>query len=143
MPAADARLPIEAEKLLIASAFHDAQWLATSRRDLEPAHFGDPKHQELWRAIRATAPEGGIADEITLFAELTRTNRAAVAGGIAYVNECSSALLGITPSTQRWQQVVEEAARQRSIATALDSLRTSRVRSPPPSSPSAPPLSLR
>jgi len=119
MPAAHARLPIEAEKHLIASAFHDAAWLATARRDLEPSHFADPRHQELWQAIRTTVPEGGIADEITLFAELRRTNRDGLAGGIAYVNECSSLLLAPTPSTLRWQSIVEEAARQRAIAKEI------------------------
>lgn len=124
MPAADARLPIEAEKHLIASAFHDAAWLSTARRDLEPSHFGDPRHQELWAAIRTSAPEAGVADEITLLAELNRANRLPMVGGIGYLNEVSSALLGITPATARWQQIVEEAARQRAIAKAIESLRT-------------------
>jgi archaellum biogenesis ATPase FlaH len=124
MPAADARLPIEAEKHLIASAFHDAQWLSVARRDLDPTHFADPRHQELWAAIRSSAPEAGVADEITLYAELTRTNRADLAGGIAYVNECSSLLLSATPSTLRWQSIVEEAARQRAISKAVTLLGT-------------------
>lgn len=124
MPAADARLPIEAEKHLIACAFLDAAWLTVARRDLAPSHFGDPKHQELWSAITASAPEGGPADEITLIAHLQQTGRADLAGGIAYVNECSSLLTAVGPSVHRWQQIVEEGARQRAVAREIASLGT-------------------
>jgi hypothetical protein len=124
MPATDARLPIEAEKHLIASAFLDAAWLTIARRDLSPAHFGDPKHQELWAAITASAPEGGTADEITLIAHLQQTGRTDLAGGIPYVNECSSLLTAVGPSVHRWQQIVEEGHRQRAIASSIASLAT-------------------
>lgn len=124
MPADDSRLPIGAEQHLIASAFHDAAWLSTARRDLSAAHFAEPRHQELWQAIITATKDGEVADEITLLAELTRTNRLDLAGGIAYVNECSSLLLGQSSATPRWQQIVEEAHRQRAIAKAVAMLGT-------------------
>jgi len=124
MPATDARLPIEAEKHLIASAFLDASWLTIARRDLAPAHFGDPKHQELWQAVIESAPEGGTTDEITLSAHLQQSGRIAMAGGMAYINECSSLLTTVGLSVHRWQQIVEEAARLRAVAREIALLGT-------------------
>ena len=123
MPAALSHLPVEVEQNLIANAFHDGAWLSVARVDLLPSQFCEPKHQEMWRAIIASAPDGAEADEQSVIHELNRTNRLDMVGGVPGVNSFSS-LLQCAAITQarRWQEIVEEAAKKRALITSLEQI---------------------
>ena len=123
MPAALSHLPVEVEQNLIANAFHDGAWLSVARVDLLPSQFCEPKHQEMWRAIIASAPDGAAADEQSVIHELNRTNRLDMVGGVPGVNSFSSLLQGpAITQARRWQEIVEEAAKKRALITSLEQI---------------------
>lgn len=123
MPAAPTALVIDAERNLIANAFHDPAWLATAKRDLTPAHFACPKHQIIWRAIIDTTEDGFPADEISILADLEISQSTDHAGGRAYINELGSLHYGPQPSVNRWQSQMLAEGRMRSLINGLDILR--------------------
>lgn len=114
---------IEAERHLIACAFHDAAWLAAAKRDLRPDQFAEPRHQILWRSIVDTTSDGAPADEVSILADLEQSRLIDNAGGRSYVNELGTLLYGPSPSVARWQQQIVDADRARSLAVSLDILR--------------------
>ena len=116
-------LPVEAERHLVASAFHDPDWLASARRDIEPAHFADPRCQEMWAAVVATTEDAPIADELSVVAHLRLKGRLDLAGGAATVSETASLLMGPTSATARWQRIVTDAHRSRVLSAALATVR--------------------
>ena len=116
-------LPVEAERHLVASAFHDPDWLASARRDIEPAHFADPRCQEMWAAVVATTEDAPIADELSVVAHLRLKGRLDLAGGAATVSETASLLMGPTSATARWQRLVTDAHRSRVLSAALATVR--------------------
>jgi len=124
MPAAPSVVLLDAERHLLAAAFHDGPWLATAKRDLAASVFTEPKHQTIWSAIVASTQDGNAADEISVTADLTQHRLLETAGGHAYVNELSSLLLGPTPAVARWQSQVLEAAKGRTLAIALENAKT-------------------
>lgn len=117
-------VPVDAERMLLASAFIDARWLTTARVDLTPLHFSEPKHQEIWQAILLTAPEAGTADEVSLIAHLSQSQRLDLAGGASTVSELGSMLMSPSQAVERWQKMVEDGARLRAIARAISQLHT-------------------
>lgn len=114
------RFPIEAERGVIASAFFDADWLATARHELEPRHFCEPAHRALWQAILATHQEGLPADELSLLTFLQANGGADTVGGIAGINAVSGSLHGPTPNVARWQAQVLDGHRLRLIRESLE-----------------------
>ena len=117
MPATNPDLhPVEAERLLLANAYHDADWLQLARADLTPEHFCEPAHQAHWRAIVSTTRDGDPADELSVIAALRSSEELDLVGGQSGVNIVSSGLPGPAPQARRWQQQVLDAHRLRLFA---------------------------
>ena len=122
MPATNPDLyPVEAERLLLANAYFDADWLRLARADLRPDHFGDPAHSLHWSAILATTSDGDPADELSVMAHLSEHEREQL-GGQTGINAISSSLHGAAPQAKRWQEQVLTAAKLRAFATSAKSL---------------------
>ena len=122
MPATPSDLVIEAERHLLASAFVDARWLAAAKRDIEPRHFAEPRHQIIWAAIVSSTADGIEADELTVTATLTASGQIEQIGGAAGLNAITATLYSPSPAVARWQQTVLDAAKTRVMRLALDGL---------------------
>jgi hypothetical protein len=123
-PQPPSAVQLDAERYLLANAFHDAAWLATAKRDLAPANFACPKHQTIWRSIIDSTPDGNPADEISILADLELNHLTDQAGGRIYINELGSLLYGPSPSVNRWQEQILSANKSRSLLNGLDILRS-------------------
>jgi len=123
-PQPPSAVQLDAERYLLANAFHDAAWLATAKRDLIPSHFACPKHQTIWRSIIDSTPDGNPADEISILADLELNHLTDQAGGRTYLNSVSSLLYGPSPSVNRWQEQILSAGKSRSLLNGLDILRS-------------------
>jgi hypothetical protein len=122
MPAPIDSVTLEAERLLIASAFVDAHWLASARHDLRPDHFAEPKHQTLWQAILDTTGQlNETANENSMSVWLTQHKRIEQVT-VAEMNAITTLAPYPTPSTRRWQEHVITSHKTREIARAASLL---------------------
>lgn len=83
--ARDLAVDLRAEQAVLGAALNRPavlDWL-----ELEPEAFWDPRHQHVWRAMRALADARKPVDEITLAAELQQAGRLALVGGQLYLAE--------------------------------------------------------
>jgi archaellum biogenesis ATPase FlaH len=108
--------PVEAERLLLANAYFDADWLKVCRADLRPEHFCEPAHQSYWAAILATTEDGKAADENSVTAVLTERKQLDLVGGSVGINAISSSLYAPAPQASRWQDKVLAASRLRDFS---------------------------
>lgn len=119
MPATE-RFPRDAERHLLAAAFHDPDWLATARELIKPEHFCEPAHGAVWQAIVSSTKAGEVTDEITLTAALRATSDLERVGGAPAVNDLGSLIIGPTPAVTRWQQAVLDGHRLRTLRDTLE-----------------------
>lgn len=122
MPATPSDLHLEAERHLLASAFVDGPWLAAAKRDIEPRHFADPKHQAIWASIVATTEDGAEADELSVTADLTAAGTLEQIGGVSGLNAITATLYSPSPAVGRWVQMLMDAHKARLMHTALEGL---------------------
>lgn len=122
MPATNPDLyPVEAERLLLANAYFDADWLKVARADLRPEHFCEPSHRLHWQAILSATADGVEADELSVMQNLGEHDLLQV-GGPAAINGISSSLSGPAPQAKRWQEQVLTAAKLRAFAASAKGL---------------------
>ena len=116
-PSLDIRL--EAERIVIGNAFHDADWLATAAKDAQPDLFLEPRHRILWRAIRETHQPGQPADEVSVMAHLQQEGTLEQVGGYASIAEFPNALLGPAPFAARHLESFKEDAKKAKVVEAM------------------------
>jgi hypothetical protein len=113
---------LEAERIVIGNAFHDADWLAVAAKDAQPDLFLEPRHRIVWRAIRETHRPGQPADEVAVMAFLQQEGALEQVGGYASIAEFPNSLLGPAPFATRHLESFKEDARKRKVVDAMQRL---------------------
>ena len=86
---------LEAEQALLGALLANNKAFERVSDFLEPEHFADPVHGAIFRAIRTRCERNQIADPVTLRAELEHSGVLNEVGGIAYLAQLLSAMVGI------------------------------------------------
>ena len=92
------RLPpanLEAEQALLGALLANNKAFERVSEFLAPEHFADPIHGAIYQAIRTRCERNQIADPVTLRGELEGSGVLADVGGIAYLAQLLSAMVGI------------------------------------------------
>jgi len=86
---------LEAEQALLGALLANNKAFERVSDFLEPEHFADPVHGAIFRAIRVRCERNQIADPVTLRGELEHSGVLNDVGGIAYLAQLLSAMVGI------------------------------------------------
>jgi len=86
---------LEAEQALLGALLANNKAFERVSDFLEPEHFADPVHGAIFRAIRTRCERNQIADPVTLRGELEHSGVLNEVGGIAYLAQLLSAMVGI------------------------------------------------
>jgi replicative DNA helicase len=86
---------LEAEQALLGALLANNKALERVSDFLQPEHFADPVHGAIFKAIWTRCDRNQIADPVTLRAELEHTGVLNDVGGIAYLAQLLSAMVGI------------------------------------------------
>ena len=106
---------LEAERAVLGSLMLDAAAAAEVRDILYAEDFYAERHALIYRAAVALTDRGDPIDEITLRAQLERSNMVGRAGGIGYIAELTLTVPTAT-SVKHWAQIViDHAIRRRLI----------------------------
>jgi replicative DNA helicase len=92
------RLPpanMQAEQALLGALLANNKAYEQVSEFLIPAHFADPVHGRIYQAIARRIDAGQLADAITLKAEFEHSDALQEVGGIAYLGQLLSAMVGI------------------------------------------------
>ncbi len=92
------RLPpanLQAEQALLGALLANNKAYERVSDFLIPEHFADPVHGRIFQAIARRVEAGQLADAITLKAEFEHTDALQEVGGIAYLGQLLSAMVGI------------------------------------------------
>ena len=113
---------LEAERIVIGNAFHDAEWLATAIKDAQPDLFLEPRHRIVWRAIRDTTTPGNPADEVAIMALLQQEGTLEQVGGYSSIAEFPARLTGPAPFAARHLESFKEDAKKQRVVEAMKRL---------------------
>jgi len=86
---------LEAEQALLGALLANNKALERVSDFLQPEHFADPVHGAIFKAIWTRCDRNQIADPVTLRAELEHAGVLNDVGGIAYLAQLLSAMVGI------------------------------------------------
>jgi replicative DNA helicase len=86
---------LEAEQALLGALLANNKAFERVSDFLEPEHFADPVHGAIFRAIRIRCERNQIADPVTLRGELENAGVLNEVGGIGYLAQLLSAMVGI------------------------------------------------
>src|SRR5271166_1299329 len=92
------RLPpanIQAEQALLGALLANNRAFERVADFLQPEHFADPVHGRIYQAIARRVDAGNLADAITLKAEFEHAGVLDEVGGVAYLGQLLSAMVGI------------------------------------------------
>jgi replicative DNA helicase len=92
------RLPpanMQAEQALLGALLANNRAYERVSEFLVPEHFADPVHGRIYQAIARRVDAGQLADAITLKAEFEHSDALHEVGGIAYLGQLLSAMVGI------------------------------------------------
>jgi replicative DNA helicase len=92
------RLPpanMQAEQALLGALLANNRAYERVSEFLIPEHFADPVHGRIYQAIARRVDAGQLADAITLKAEFEHSDALTEVGGIAYLGQLLSAMVGI------------------------------------------------
>ena len=82
---------------------------------LAPEHFADPVHGRIFQAIARRIDQNQIADPITLRAELEHSDSLAEVGGIAYLTQLLTAMVGIINASDYGRAIYDSWVRRQLI----------------------------
>src|SRR5271157_3619585 len=92
------RLPpsnLQAEQALLGALLANNKAYERVSEFLVPEHFADPIHGRIFQAIQRRAEAGQLADAVTLKAEFEHSGVLEEVGGVAYLAQLLSAMVGI------------------------------------------------
>lgn len=85
----------QAEQALLGAILANNRAYEKVSEFLAPAHFADPVHALIYERLSARIERGQMVDAITLRAELEHDDLLADAGGVAYLAQLLTAMVGI------------------------------------------------
>src|SRR5687768_7001613 len=87
---------------------------AVSQIDITPDDFYDPKHREVFAAMRALEAKGRPIDPVTIEDQLQQTGKLAIVGGISFLSD----LIGFVPTADNiayYATIVQDKAMARRV----------------------------
>lgn len=114
----------EAEQSVLGGLMIDPDaMLRIADRRLQPGHFYDARHREIWTAIVDLVARRQPVDIITTFERLDGAGKAADCGGLPYLNDLAQSVPSAA-NIGRYAEIMVEKAMRRAILAATDQAQT-------------------
>lgn len=94
---------------------------ALAQVELRPDEFYDPRHREVFTAVRALQGRKKPIDPVTLEAELTRDGKLAAVGGLSFLSELMDSV-PTADNVEHYAALVADAALKRRVIVAASEL---------------------
>lgn len=110
---------LEAEQALLGALLANNKALDRVGESLQPGHFAHPAHARIFEAIRRRVDAGQVADIVTLRAEFENAGTLGEVGGVAYLGQLLTAVVGIINAAE-YARVIEDCWRRRQLIDACE-----------------------
>ncbi len=117
------RLPpsnMQAEQALLGAMMANPKAYHAVAEFLQPEHFADPVHQSIYRAIARKISQGGVADAVWLSSFFGNSPILDEVGGIQYIAQLLSSMVGIINALEYGKLIAEDWARRELISVGAD-----------------------
>jgi replicative DNA helicase len=114
---------VEAEQSVLGGLLLNNAMFDEVRSGLEARHFYNIAHRAIYLVIEAMIVAHKVADVVTVHAELKRTGREELTGGLSYLNDLAQSVPSAA-NARRYAEIVRDRALRRDLLAGADKVRT-------------------